>query len=99
RDGHVTGVQTCALPIFIPALERCEGINVLEKKILAFHGVVQRQQFQSFAGAADTVEPPGQRSESFIVRLAESFDCVRDILIRERSEERRVGKEWRCWGA
>src|SRR5437660_9509828 len=68
----------------VPALERCEGINVLQKKILAFEGAIQRHQVQGLLGAANTVEPCGQPGESFIIRLAEALDRVPHILIRER---------------
>src|SRR6266496_459254 len=68
----------------VPALKRCERINVLQKKILAPGSTIKRQQFQSLPGAADPIKPPGQRSESFIICFAESLDCVRNIFIRER---------------
>src|SRR5205823_11076567 len=68
----------------IPALERCKSINVTQIKILAFHGPIQRQQLQGLPGAPDPVKPRSQRSESFIICVAESLDCVRNILIRER---------------
>src|SRR5437870_13616287 len=66
RDGHVTGVQTCALPIW-PA----PGYRV---------PACRRQRFRRAA------DGPGRRSQS-----------RRDWCGR-RSEERRVGKEWRCRG-
>src|SRR5439155_533689 len=68
----------------VPAFERCESINVLQKKILALYRPIQRQQFQSLLGAANPVKPPCQRSESFIIWFAEAPDCVPNILIRER---------------
>src|SRR4029450_2272848 len=67
-----------------PALECCESVNVLQKKILPFHGAIQGQQLQSLPGAADPVQPRGQRSQSFIISFSETLDRVRNILIRQR---------------
>src|SRR5690625_7906905 len=65
RDGHVTGVQTCALPICVP---------LHQMHPLATHS----------AG----------HGAGYAVALA---DAARSVL-RLRSEERRVGKEWRAGG-
>src|SRR5437660_11633229 len=68
RDGHVTGVQTCALPIS------------------------RRQR----------VRPPRRRSGARRRRRAprQGFDAALRPVARERSEERRVGKECRSrWSA
>src|SRR5207253_3953395 len=73
RDGHVTGVQTCALPISAPHA----------RPYLPPRGHVPR-------GAVGRVE-----------RGALRVGAVRrhQVLVarpeRQRSEERRVGKEWR----
>src|SRR5690348_18468439 len=61
RDGRVTGVQTCALPIFAVA-----GL---------FAVVVQ-----TTVAYAASISPPAERGRTLGV---------------VRSEERRVGKEWR----
>src|SRR5207253_8589667 len=74
RDGHVTGVQTCALPIFKFCKFRCAPQpeqNGLRQD--ARNALVTSQK------ARDLVETPRGRVP--------------------RSEERRVGKEWRSRGA
>src|SRR5260370_42199759 len=70
--------------ILDPALEGCESGNVLEKESLIPYGTIQRYQFQSLLNAAETVEPRSECSECFIVALAESLDCLRNVFIRER---------------
>src|SRR5690625_5871898 len=60
RDGHVTGVQTCALPI--------------------------SKHLQSTTGAQSDVSCGRQRPR---------FMCGTQRATLARSEERRVGKEWR----
>src|SRR5690606_41141297 len=75
RDFHVTGVQTCALPIWgrgrLPAIRRLGGIN----------------------------EGPHPRLEPTISRRSGRLPARRFRLPGEsRSEERRVGKEWRSRG-
>src|SRR5207253_5911001 len=80
RDGHVTGVQTCALPIW--RRERRSGSNMgprnlsLQCKGKGTSGNPARPRVPKMEA-----QPP-QRSTG-----------------TERSEERRVGKEWRYrWG-
>src|SRR5690606_40831895 len=86
RDFHVTGVQTCALPIlgllvylFISIKNRGIVFRLLEKKAPEF---------------ADTLNVlrvyPIKRDEVVKVLL---LSCVIEII--GRSEERRVGKECR----
>src|SRR5207253_8016961 len=99
RDGHVTGVQTCALPIYdlsdrLTAIVDIGGGSA--EVILAAGGVVE--QVVSLPLGA--------------VRLSERY-CKSDPLRRkhwkalrrgiddtiDRSEERRVGKEGRARGS
>src|SRR5207302_4916557 len=90
RDFHVTGVQTCALPIFDRALGRLEeeGGRVLAeawmRRAIWYRGplcvphevlAAARRALEVFD--ADVIEDEGLR--------------------QERSEERRVGKEGRRW--
>src|SRR5439155_6115563 len=74
RDGHVTGVQTCALPISSPRTERYP---------------VRGDAGDRSRRARPPAPPRAPRSRG--VPRARS---------RERSEERRVGKECRArwWG-
>src|SRR5699024_11246563 len=74
RDRNVTGVQTCALPIFIAQQHR-EGL--LAHVVLALEDRVAQAQRVALAHEVDVRQLRG---------LADQV---------ERSEERRVGKEWR----
>src|SRR5690606_40362424 len=67
RDFHVTGVQTCALPIYFPCPERVTNSREREMRLIA---------------AAVRIK-------------ADSKAVEKMISIKERSEERRVGKECR----
>src|SRR5690625_5714602 len=77
RDGHVTGVQTCALPIFA----RTRGADDGEHP-----GALGRISAQADAleGVADT-----------LLLVLKTDRAAED----HRSEERRVGEEWRGRGA
>src|SRR5207253_8614807 len=98
RDGHVTGVQTCALPILEEVETRLEAIGKLKRKyggsiveILAFLDEARRQ--------IAAVESAGERMEALHKeqkRLAADYgEASRELT---RSEERRVGKEGRTGG-
>src|SRR5690606_39620735 len=78
RDFHVTGVQTCALPIFNEFVDG-QNIRTFNIKLLVW---------------------------SFLAMFADGFDlnslgfaapALAELwgVERSRSEERRVGKEWR----
>src|SRR5437870_12581120 len=67
RDGHVTGVQTCALPISTIQRAWAEGYVRVNHEI------------------ANRVAVEAERSR-------------KPALVFVRSEERRVGKEWRSGG-
>src|SRR5207253_7077792 len=84
RDGHVTGVQTCALPISsVKFLE--EAAPILEE----FHARVAHTGFEQwFPSAADGTSAPPAWKQNMIVLLL-LYPVV-------RSEERRVGKECRA---
>src|SRR5439155_14541609 len=79
RDGHVTGVQTCALPISAACrLER--GREALRQLLFVEH--LER----GFGGAALGGHVPSQ--------LGRRLFASRRQPGSTRSEERRVGKEW-----
>src|SRR5690606_40546344 len=95
RDFHVTGVQTCALPISLrlyngEKLQENDGSGTLPETNLP-------QRLHVFELANPTAPgflaspPPG-------VDLANDADpSLRDAFVMEgRSEERRVGNECRC---
>src|SRR5690606_39821650 len=70
RDFHVTGVQTCALPIYLRALP-------------------ERPAPTSDRAGEPTCDRDGDHKGNSLVATS---DRASD---RPRSEERRVGKEWR----
>src|SRR5207253_6724046 len=97
RDGHVTGVQTCALPISaIP--------------VLPFSSRVEPQRWARQLREAVLLpvarDVAGERRAALDLKLATLVRACRGYLAvglqaaeRLRSEERRVGKGCRCgWG-
>src|SRR5690606_40901451 len=76
RDFHVTGVQTCALPIYT-------GDVIDERR------AVDDASTYSYMTAAEM----GAVGEDAVIECLkkQGFD-----VLKSRSEERRVGKEWRC---
>src|SRR5690606_39424824 len=85
RDFHVTGVQTCALPIFAPALT-AQGLQTdyldQPERVLE---LLQQEDFELLL-IHDTLAQ---------MRGSELLQIVR---LSWRSEERRVGKECRSRG-
>src|SRR5207245_3275854 len=84
RDATVTGVQTCALPISHSS-STCSSDQVEFQRLV---GDAERDEDE--CGQEDTDSgrsPPGaEKNEG------------RHEYQQPRSEERRVGKVWRCWG-
>src|SRR5690606_40582178 len=98
RDFHVTGVQTCALPIF----------DVLMGSFLSHVGLALTdfaQQKKRFFLAAEplTDKIVWEQGNRYTFRLRPSTYMQVAMLVPEaaklRSEERRVGKECRARGA
>src|SRR5690606_40677950 len=89
RDFHVTGVQTCALPILtFPVEALAEGVNRL-LELFDRHGYTEAIIFgHALEGNLHFVFTQGFDDPAQVARY-EAF---------MRSEERRVGKECRCWG-
>src|SRR5207253_3449391 len=83
RDGHVTGVQTCALPISTSSLARLRwsGRDVFYRSGTADPFVLYQVLLRS-GKKAEYYVPRGLRPETI-------------LDIGSRSEERRVGKECR----
>src|SRR5690606_40910519 len=96
RDFHVTGVQTCALPIYAPNWRlghwlngRINGVSLDEliAAILADFGLPE----------ADVSGVDGYLSGFVISEPASARGVLEPLLdIFGRSEERRVGKEGGC---
>src|SRR5690606_40060131 len=95
RDFHVTGVQTCALPICLQAGRR---LGALDMPAGLLH------QGRAAGGGAAAVRcraAAGPVAGGFRrLRRIEEFDVLATRQAgRTRSEERRVGEEWRTRGA
>src|SRR5947209_15825609 len=90
RDIGVTGVQTCALPISgWPPREEQVGHRTLD-------GPEQPTEVRPlFRREVSLDDPRGVFVHREIARLP-PVESVRIRTCRERSEERRVGKEWRA---
>src|SRR5437868_10648674 len=93
RDRNVTGVQTCALPIFDASDSESTSSAPGPPRTLTFWnglGIVIGLQIGSgiFSAPATVMD----KTQSAWLAVAVWFGAG-------RSEERRVGKEWRCrWG-
>src|SRR5690606_40985254 len=90
RDFHVTGVQTCALPIY--GLQ--QQVGPPEAQI----GVEQAALGQPHRAGDGRSATDGVHTQvvADVVRLGDGLQVV-NAARRARSEERRVGKEWRAW--
>src|SRR5439155_17379974 len=94
RDGHVTGVQTCALPILTGPLSRDDRhflmpparrtLGAVAESLLARRGSGGRLWRAALTFRAGTWIRGRRAREN---RSPDSF----------RSEERRVGEGWRSW--
>src|SRR5439155_13194948 len=90
RDGHVTGVQTCALPIWRRlrvGVQPEVGVNVYHAR---HHRKMRRVDDRRAQGDIRAA------ANGYDLAVAHQYDPVCDLSLR-RSEERRVGKECRSW--
>src|SRR5207253_7738787 len=93
RDGHVTGVQTCALPIcpdtiqhIVVEFDRPQSVSRLVYEVEE----TMRERTQE---VRVEVSEDGARSYRQILVQEYNFSPAGATYQRERSEERRVGKE------
>src|SRR4051794_41722104 len=95
RDGRVTGVQTCALPIFSRISQRDVDLAATVTALadeLGLTGDVPRSEILEIA--VDALDIPA------VQPFWAAVMGYRASGAEERSEERRVGKEGRCrWAA
>src|SRR5690606_39527537 len=89
RDFHVTGVQTCALPI----LWLGKAI-VRELSIDGLRFGTARSESGALPDVPETAPEAATKDSGGMLSTVE-LPTADDILARERSEERRVGKECR----
>src|SRR5690606_40795264 len=85
RDFHVTGVQTCALPIFITEFRQIMAAHGLDKPIWLV---------ETNAPPVDDPDWPVPEY-TLAVTLEEQAAFMPQAMAAARSEERRVGKECR----
>src|SRR5690606_39885514 len=92
RDFHVTGVQTCALPIFISKVKRFSTYaeTPLQRLEQALHPWVAFFILPLFALANAGIELPTAMSGVFASQV------TMGVFLGLRSEERRGGKECEC---
>src|SRR5690606_39764825 len=94
RDFHVTGVQTCALPIFVGfARQMCRKVRpdaVCVGAAAAVCGAVGRTD-----GVVSFGPNIGFADAPFGAELTKRLDMGLPVAVGNRSEERRVGEEWR----
>src|SRR5690606_40583614 len=92
RDFHVTGVQTCALPIYRVDVRLDLAGELLEHEVLVLHlGREAGRLEEPLLVRPVVVLGPGE-----LVARALGRPLVLETLVGLRSEERRVGKAWRC---
>src|SRR5690606_40981384 len=91
RDFHVTGVQTCALPILVVSRSpsKYPGKIVSAKKVIQLASCTGRKFGTPASTAAQIKISPSAISASTRTKLCKTAGHV------TRSEERRVGKESR----
>src|SRR5207253_7216651 len=90
RDGHVTGVQTCALPIF--------GFGLGAARYVLGRREVNTRDLRGYIARGRRGEPATQQGEELLpeerARETMAVQLRRSAGIdRPRSEERRVGEE------
>src|SRR5690606_41073285 len=90
RDFHVTGVQTCALPIYPCAA----WVFVIKETHFAKKVAVIKVGDNHFASFIIFNEN-GYRSFYYVVERVTFIASINNGAFR--SEERRVGKEYRAW--
>src|SRR5690606_39368055 len=97
-DFHVTGVQTCALPIYVEdSLAEEETEESLSGSLITYRGSAHKEtaeflgELLSFPVAKDSSSQTG--SGNILLFLGKGFSYEPF----QRSEERRVGKECRLW--
>src|SRR5690606_41194324 len=87
RDFHVTGVQTCALPIYLQG-------NRHDRRTVRGDLQVRRCQRAPYLRRLDP--EPAEPLEGDPAQARDpAHPAIRQYQGQERSEERRVGKEWR----
>src|SRR5207253_8593713 len=92
RDGHVTGVQTCALPISMGTTGTIMGVSKFLKEQNRAIAIIGAQPEEGSQIPGIRKWPPAYLPKIFD---ASRVDRIEYVSQADRSEERRVGKERR----
>src|SRR5206468_10158462 len=94
RDLIVTGVQTCALPIYeLPLILHEEGLDTEVCRILGLPTEVDLSSWEALVERVEAATRPVR------IGIIGKYVSLPDAYLSvARSEERRVGKAWRCQG-
>src|SRR5207253_7432169 len=96
RDGHVTGVQTCALPILLHLQHFSLDLLILKTISLEpKHGWAIAKRIQQISGEVLQVQQ-GSLYPALHRLEQKAWIKAKWKETETRSEERRVGKERRC---
>src|SRR5690606_40285439 len=96
RDFHVTGVQTCALPIWMTITIILLGALFLGESILGFFGI-STSSFRIAGGLLLLITAYQMFANSSLIDAMGHQDAhSQGVVPLARSEERRVGKECRA---
>src|SRR5207253_5846204 len=87
RDGHVTGVQTCALPIS----DGARSYPIVREIPRFVASDLYTRSFSFEWNVHDRTQLDTHRGDTSSERMLHEKTGL------TRSEERRVGKEWRTW--
>src|SRR5699024_11442195 len=95
---NVTGVQTCALPIFVIPIDQTNGADIIARMAqsqmdmeVMFAGISLYQQHQA------NLEQMKQQAQRLEVAVSPMWFLSQEEYTQDnRSEERRVGKERRA---
>src|SRR5690606_40128862 len=96
RDFHVTGVQTCALPIFLGFYT--EYTYLVFSIFLPIFSPLFKKRFYCCFNENCLISMhhlDGNWKQQTVERIQRGDKAAFDLVYR--SEERRVGKECRCW--
>src|SRR5690606_39700807 len=99
RDFHVTGVQTCALPIC-----QNQSIDDSEAELARDLRLLVRERIKAGDSDEDVRNYIVSRYGEFVLlkprfSVRNALLWATPVVVLARSEERRVGNECRCWVA
>src|SRR5207253_7848709 len=98
RDGHVTGVQTCALPICLAAPETWRCSAATTGRWSAIEHYAARDRIDHATLGRSHLYRADERVQSSSTRSGPGSRLEHQARSSSRSEERRVGKECRSEG-